>query len=190
MVWFLCYSPFVKAFFFVLVSTFIVLTVAGGLLVLDIFKRKDLILPRTLVGDLDLSGMTRTQARTVLAKRISEFTTQPIRIAARGEAKTAKLNELGIVLNESLVVASLPFASRFSNVEIIMRTIAGHREMPNIKVEKTQVLRVINEKFPKIPKATNAYFKREGKDIKIVEATSGVAPILDPLVEVRVLVPQ
>lgn len=172
-----------KAFFSVLISTLIILTVAGGLLVLDIFKRKDLILPRTLVGDLNLSGMTRAQARTVLAKRISEFTTQPIRIAARGEAKTATLNELGIVLNESLVVASLPFASRFSNAEIILHTIAGHREVPNVKVEKTQILRVINEKFPNIPKATNAYFKREGKDIKIVEATSGVSPILDPFVE-------
>lgn len=157
----------------------LVLVIAAGALVLDLFKRADLVLPRTIIGDLPLDGMSRSEVRSALRARLEAYNNESFQIAARGKAANVTLKNLGVALNESLVMSQIPFARDFSNLEIAFYSFIGRRIIPEVDVERTDLLRLVNEKFPEIPRAQNAHFKREGKTLKIVEAVAGVTPVAD-----------
>jgi vancomycin resistance protein YoaR len=172
-----------KGFLSFLISLFAILLIASSALALDLFKRRNLVLPRTLLGDLSLSGASRAEVREKLQERLIAFHKEPFKLAARGEVQEVSLKDLGIVFNESVILNDLPFARDFSNAALVLWSIAGRREMPDIIVERTELLRVIHEKFPNIPKTKNAHFAREGKSLKIIPGESGALPVLEPLIE-------
>lgn len=156
-----------------------VLVIAAGALVLDLFKRADLVLPRTVIGDLSLDGMSRSEVRVALRERLAAYNNESFQIAARGKAANVTLKNLDVALNEAMVMSKIPFAQDFSNLEIVFYSFVGRRILPEVDVERTDLLRLVTEKFPEIPRAQNAHFKKEGKTLKIVEAISGVIPVVD-----------
>lgn len=172
-----------KGFLGFLLSFLGILLISSSALALDLFKRRDLVLPRTLLGDLSLSGTSRDEVRDILQKRLAAFHEEPFKIAARGEVQEVSLKDLGVIFNESVVLGNLPFASDFSNAEIALWSIAGRREIPEISVERTELLRVIYEKFPNIPKTKNAHFTGSLKNLKIADGESGAEPALEPLID-------
>lgn len=172
-----------KGFFSVLLSFLAILLIASSALALDLIKRRDLILPRTLLGDLAVAGSARNEVRGKLKARLEAFLEQPFQLAARGEVQEVSLKDLGIIFNESVILNDLPFASDFSNAALVLWSVAGRREIPDITVERTELLRVIHEKFPSIPATKNAHFVREGKSFKTASGASGAVPILEPLME-------
>lgn len=162
-----------------LASLFCIIFLAGAAFVLDSFKRLDLALPRTIVGDIAIGGMSRIKVREVLKEKLETFRNEKFPVTARGEVQPVTLKDLGIILNESLILSYIPFARDFSNGEIILWSFAGQRVMPKIKIERTELLRVIDEKFPNIPKVKNAHFVRKGRDLAINEGTSGLVPLTE-----------
>lgn len=172
-----------KGIFTILLSFLAVFLIASSALALDLFKRRNLVLPRTLLGDLALSGSTRAEVREKLQARLAAFHKEPFKLAARGEVQEVSLQDLGVIFNESVILNDLPFASDFSNAALVLWSVAGRRELPYITIERTELLRVIHEKFPSIPNTKNAHFIREGKSFKIVPGETGATPALEPLIE-------
>lgn len=156
-----------------------VLIIAAGAFVMDIFKRADLVLPRTVIGDLSLGGMSRSEVRTALRSKLEAYNNESFQIAARGKAASVTLKDIGVGLNESLVMSQIPFARDLSNLQIVFESFIGRRILPEANAERTDFLRLVDEKFPEIPRAQNARFKKEGKALKIVEAANGVTPVAD-----------
>lgn len=160
-----------------------VLLLASGAFALNYFKSNNLVLPRTMLGDINLTGLTYDQTRERVRERLNNYAQAPIQIAARGEVQEVTLKDLGIVLNEAVVLRSIPFARSMSNPEILLWSIAGRRVIPNVSVERTELLKAIYDKFPSIPKTKNAYIVLEKKKMKVVDAVQGVTPNIDPLVK-------
>ncbi|MEK9133192.1 MAG: VanW family protein [Patescibacteria group bacterium] len=171
-----------KAFVGFLLALLAVIGFSCGSIALDLFKQRDLVLPRTTFGNISLSGMTRNEAREAIRQQLKDFSEKPFQIAARGVAKTITFKDLGIVINESVVLSEVPFARDISNIEIALLTFVGRRIMPDFVIERTEILRVIEEKFPDIPRAQNAHFILEKKVLKIEEAREGVTPNIEPIV--------
>ncbi|MBI2638581.1 VanW family protein [Candidatus Peregrinibacteria bacterium] len=171
-----------KAIFGLAVSIVSIILLSSAALALDLFKRRDLVIPRTVLGDLALGGMTRDEARETIRQKLQTFLEQPFSLGARGEVQSVMLKDFGIQVNESILLQNIPFANNISNLELIVWSVAGQRVAPNIPIEKPELLRVIEEKFPNIPKARNAYFELNGKKIKIREAEVGVTPNLEPFI--------
>lgn len=154
---------------------------SGGLLALDFFKRNDLVLPRTVIGNISLSGMTRGEAREAVRTLVEKFSQQSFELNAVWGTVQINLHDLGIAINESAIMDKVPFASGFSNMEIIVMGIAGQRIFPTAYISESTVLRVIAEKFPDIPKAKNASIIIKGGHRQISPESIGLAPNLDPL---------
>lgn len=161
----------------------IVVSVAAGAFAMDFFRRNNLVAPRTVLGDMNLSGMTRDEVREVLRGRLATFATQEFQLAARGIARSMTLQEAGISINESAVLNSIPFAANISNARLLLVSFAGKRVMVNANVEQPEILRLIDEKFPEIPKARNAHFILERGQLKIAEAGKGLKPSVAPFIE-------
>ncbi|MBI4994544.1 VanW family protein [Candidatus Peregrinibacteria bacterium] len=149
---------------------------------LDFFKRNDLVVPRTILADVSLAGLPRNQVREILRQKIEKFLSQPIKIAARGEVAQIVLKDVDISINESQLINSLPFAGDLSNVEIAFWGFVGRRITPKALISQAELLRAIEEKFPKIPQARNAGFILEKGKIKIKTEKIGVAPNINSLV--------
>jgi vancomycin resistance protein YoaR len=158
-----------------------IFALAFGFLWLDRFKRADLVVPRTVLGGVSLSGMTREEARIAIRNSIANFDSQPIQIAARGIAASVTFKELGIQLNESSIFSSIPFSGDYTNPELILWSIAGQRITPNTLISRPEVLHALFEKFPDIPRAKNASFVIEKGKRVVSPESEGLAPDLDPL---------
>lgn len=170
-----------KRFTVFLLSMLGVLILGSGALALDFIKRYDLVLPRTVWADVSLSGMDRSMARQIVHSKLEEFYAVPFKIAARGKVQDVTLKELGVIMNESTVFAHIPFAHKFSIPEIILKSIGGTRILPDIDIEEPQLLRVIEEKFPEIPRSANAHIELVKGKYVIKEAVTGVTPYIAPL---------
>lgn len=173
---------FMKAFLGFLAAFASVILISSAALALDLFKRRDLVIPRTVLGDLALGGMTRDEARETIRRKLQTFLEQPFSLGARGEVQSVTLKDFGIQVNESVLLQAVPFSNNTSNAKLILGAVAGQRIVSDIPVEKPELLRVIEEKFPNIPKARNAFFELDGKRIKIHESQSGVTPNLEPFI--------
>lgn len=171
-----------KAFLGFLITFVSVVLLLSATLALDLFKRKDLVIPRTVLGNLSLGGMSRDEVHTALRARLQTFLDEPFPLGARGEVQLVTLKDFVLNVSEAAILDDIPFASNISNAELVLRSIAGQRIAPNFPIAKPELLRVIEEKFPNIPQARNAYFALDGKKRKITEAQSGVTPNLEPLV--------
>lgn len=158
-----------------------IFALAFGFLLLDYFKRADLVVPRTVLGNISLSGMTREETRIAVRDLISNFDSQPIQIAARGVVTSVTFKELGVVLNESSIMSSIPFSSEYSNPELILWSIAGQRINPSTLISRPEVLRALFEKFPDIPRAKNASFVIEKGKRTVSPESEGLTPDIDPL---------
>lgn len=172
-----------KAFLAFLVAFVSVTLLFSATLALDLFKRKDLVLPRTVLGNLSLGGMSRDEVRIAIRTRLQTFLDEPFSLGARGEVQPVTLKDFGLRVSEAAILDDIPFANNVSNAKLILWSIAGRRVAPNFPVAKPELLRVIEEKFPNIPQAKNAYFAPDGKKRKIIEAQSGVSPNLEPLIQ-------
>ncbi|MEK7523656.1 MAG: VanW family protein [Patescibacteria group bacterium] len=170
-----------KAFLGFLVSLLVVFLMASSMLAFDLFKRQDLVLPRTVFGDVSLAGLNRQEARDLLKQKMQEFLAKPMKLAARGEVQEVSLRDLGISINERLVFEQIPFAKSTPNIKFLLWSLGGQRIMPQIAVSRTELLRIIQEKFPNIPQAKSAHFERDKKNLKITPSKAGVVPIIEPL---------
>lgn len=165
------------------VAPFIVLfLLAGGAFAMESLKRSDRIIPRTIMGNIALSGLSRQEAREIVKNQILLLRQTSFPLAARGIVKEVTLQDFGITLNESEILEKIPFAGSMANAATLLFSAAGTRVTPEIRIEPTEILRVIFEQFPDIPRAKNASFKREGKKWTLVEAQTGVHPNLQPLI--------
>lgn len=175
------YNISVKAFLGLLVNFLLVFSIAVCFFILDLYKQQNLVLPRTVLGNISLSGLNREKVYEKIKKELADFRQQPFLLAARGKAQSVTLQELGIFMNESLLMADIPFAHNLSNGKILLRSFAGQRVMPKIIVEKPELLRIIDEKFPDIPKTQNAFLKLEKGKFIVQEGQIGSVPELEPL---------
>jgi vancomycin resistance protein YoaR len=126
--------------------------------------------------------MSKDKVRGLVRAKVKEFSEANFQIAARGIAKTITLKDIGITLNDAQILEEIPFAGEISNAEMLFWSFAGKRIMPKPIIEETEILRLIDEKFPDIPKAKNAYFEFKNKKLQLVEAKNGVMPNLEPLI--------
>lgn len=170
-----------KKFFIVLGWLFLLGALTSGMLVLDAVKRSNLVLPRTVFGNLSLGGLTRDDAREHIKQALAAYAEKPFTLAARGEAQETSLAELHVAFNERAIMDELKFAGELSNASVLLWSIAGQRVMPKVSADRTELFRVIHEKFPSIPQAKNAYFSNVGKKPVIAAEVHGVTPILEPL---------
>lgn len=161
---------------------FAIILLSGAAIALDFFKRNDLVIPRIVLADMSFSGISRNHAREILRQRIDEFLSKPIQIAARGEVAQITLKDIDISINESQIMNQLPFAGDLSNIKIAFWSFVGKRIMPATLISDSELLRVIDEKFPKIPRARNAGFVLEKGKMKIRPEKIGVEPNLKSLV--------
>lgn len=159
----------------------IIILLSGAVVVLDFFKRNDLVIPRIVLADMSFSGMSRNHVREILRQRIDEFLSKPISIAARGEVSQLTLEDIDISINESQIMGQLSFAADLSNIEIAFWSFVGKRIMPSALISESELLRAIDEKFPKIPRARNAGFVLEKGKMKINPEKIGVEPNLKSL---------
>lgn len=158
-----------------------VIVVSSAAITLQFFKQNNLALPRTVVGNISVSGMTREEIRQAITNKIKAFNGEKFQMAAGGTVTTITMQDLGASINETLILNEIPFAGEMENPAIVLWSIAGQRIMPRVYVEQPDLLRVIDEKFPNLPKVKNAHFSLKGKRWNIVEAQTGVTPNLDPL---------
>lgn len=170
-----------KSFLGVFTGIAFVLLLAGSALAFDLLRENNLVLPRTFLGDHALGGMTEPEVETLVKARLKEFLDTPVQLATRGEVAEVTMRELGISLSEKEILQQVPFGQRMNSVTMVLQTFAGQRITPKAEIPHSELLRVINEKFPSIPKTKNAHFAREGKILKIVEGKGGVIPKLDLL---------
>lgn len=170
-----------KSFFGVFAGTAFVLLLATSALAFDVLRENNLVLPRTFLGDIALGGMTEPQVEALVKIRFKEFLDTPVQLATRGEVAEVTMRELGVVLDEKEILKQIPFGQRMNSAAMVLQTFAGQRITPEAEAPHSELLRVINEKFPSIPKTKNAHFAREGKILKIVEGKGGVIPKLDLL---------
>lgn len=177
------YSIIVRGFLKFLVLFLAVALVAASAFAMDFFKRNNLVVPRTVLGNMNLSGMTRDEVREVLREKLAVFSAQEFQFAARGIARSATLQGAGISINESAILDSIPFAANISNAQLLLMSFAGKRVMVNATIEQPEILRLIDEKFPEIPKARNAHFILERGQLKIAEAGKGLRPSAAPFIE-------
>jgi len=171
-----------KAFLGFLITLISVMLLFSATLALDLFKRKDLVLPRTVLGNLSLGGMSRDEVRMALRTRLQTFLGEPFSLGARGEVQPVTLKDFGLNVSEAAILDDIPFSSNISNAELVLWSIAGQRVTPRFPIAKPELLRVLEEKFPNIPQAKNAYFALDGKKRKIIEAQPGVTPNLEPFI--------
>lgn len=164
------------AFIYVPISIFIL---ASSAFVLDFYKRADFVVPRTVIGDFALSSMSQQQARDLVRARLDSFIDEPFSFIAKDKIAWITFEDLGIVVDESAIISQIPFAARMSNASVLLWTIAGQRIMPMAAVERTEIFRIIDEKFLDIPKTKNASF---GKNFKIIEAQDGLTPDVEAIV--------
>lgn len=159
----------------------VIILLSGAMVALDFFKRNDLVLPRVVLADMSLGGMSRGEAREIIKKRIGEFLERPNQIAARGDVSTISLKNIDISINEVELVNKLLFAGDLSNAEIVFWSFVGKRITPDALISGAELARALDEKFSKIPRATNAYFALEKGKIKIMPEKDGVTPDLKSL---------
>ena len=166
---------------FLFISAVIILLV-GAFVVLDKFKRNDLIIPRIVMADVSLSGMSRSSAGAFLKGRIEKFLSDSNQIAARGKVSSIILKDIDISINELKLMDDLPFAGDLSNAEVIYLSFFGVRIEPKALISSAELARVIEEKFPEIPRAQNAKFVLKNGKMAVEPERTGVAPKLDSLV--------
>lgn len=150
-----------------------VTSLAGVFFVLDLFKRRDLVSPRTVLANIDLGGMSQEEVVEIWRSRWEEFQDKPLSVAALGEVKTLTVRELNVRIDEEDLLKKIPFTGKYSNAELLFWGIAGQRIVPQIYIEPGMVMKALEEKFPQIPKTKNAKFVLEGKEIKIMPAENG-----------------
>lgn len=163
-----------KTFVGFLIYLLTVLLLASGSLTFDLFKRRDFVVPRTVLADMNLTGMSRDEVKNMWRLNWQRFSEKPLQLAARGQVQTVTPLEFGIKINEAELFSRIPFASSVSNIEIVFWSIAGQRIMPDVMLEEADILRVVGEKFPLIPKTKNAYFVLRNGSMEIVEAQTGL----------------
>ena len=155
---------------------------AGAFVVLDKFKRNDLIIPRIVMADVSLSGMSRSSAGAFLKGRIEKFLSDSNQIAARGKVSSIILKDIDISINELQFMDDLPFAGDLSNAQILFLSFFGRRISPKALISSAELARVIEEKFPEIPRAQNAKFVLKNGKMTVEPERAGVAPALPSLV--------
>jgi hypothetical protein len=170
-----------KAFFGFLLSLLSIILLSSGAFALDLFQRRDLVIPRTVLGNISLGGMTRDEVREIIRAKLQSFTEQSFSLAARGEVQSVTLKDFGLNVNEATILEAIPFANNMAPGKLLLWSFAGQRVTPHFPIVQSELLRIIEEKFPNIPKAKNAFYASDGKRRKIVEAQTGVIPSLDPL---------
>lgn len=156
---------------------------AGGFIGLDFLRRNDLVLPRTVLGDIALGALNRQEVRNAWQERSKKYFDERLKVTALGEVKSVSLNELGVKADETQILAEVPFAGGLSNFEIFLWSIAGRRIKPPVSVDTSNVIRVMDEKFPDIPKASNARFSLQNGQIEIVESQAGLGLDIKNLLE-------
>lgn len=143
---------------------------------LDVFKRNNLVLPRVYLGSLNLSGLSFQQVRERVSQAAAQFLDAPFQIAARGSVKTATYREMGASFDFEATLAAVPFAAKANAPEMVFMGIAGQRILPIFSIENTDVLRLINQKFPDIPRVKNAQIAKIKGGIEIIDAQEGLVP--------------
>ncbi|PJC37292.1 hypothetical protein CO046_01390 [Candidatus Peregrinibacteria bacterium CG_4_9_14_0_2_um_filter_53_11] len=163
---------------FILFAT-LVTGLTFGASVLQAYRESGRIVPRTTLGPLNLGGLTREEARSLLKQEVEAYRTEPVTIAARGEVSTFTLEELGVVFDLDETVAQLPVASELNNGLLVVQSIGGSRIVPVFSLSEVGLLKLINEKFPTVPKTKNASLALEKGGLVIVPEENGVRPVVE-----------
>ena len=111
-----------KSFIAVSVLLAALLALAGGVYAYD-SGREDLIAEGVRVGDVDVGGLTATQARERLATRLLEPLAQPVKVRYRGRSYTLTAQQARVGVNIDRSVGQAIERSREGG--IIKRTVRG-----------------------------------------------------------------
>ncbi|MBP9718625.1 VanW family protein [Candidatus Gracilibacteria bacterium] len=146
------------------------------MLVFDLYKKQNLVIPRTVFGNTNLDGRTREQARLFVNAALENLQQTPVTLAARGTAVDVPLSEFHIAFNEDAILDDISFAGEVSNVQLLGQSFLGKRVMPQVHVSESEVARVIDTTFPDVPKNRNAHFVKNKGKLEVVEAQTGLTP--------------
>lgn len=153
-----------------------VLTAVFLMLVFDLYKKQNLVIPRTVLGAYNLDGRTRNEARQMVHSLLGDLQNTPVTLAARGAVVEVPFSEFHILFDESAIMDKLVFAGDISNAELFARSFVGKRVMPEVSISEAEVARVIDVYFPSIPKNRNAHFVKNKAKLELVEAQTGLTP--------------
>ncbi len=173
----------------IIISTALVLAVFTGILTLDVYRRNDLILPRSFVGDINLGGMSKINARTKLKERLAQLLSAPITLSAQnavtkktmGEVQTFSLADFGTLFDDNALINSLPTSAKISQLSLIIKGFAGHRYFVDPAISRTQLEQLIYKKFSAVPQAKNAYLKKVTGGLAVTPAEIGLTPDVETL---------
>lgn len=160
----------------------LVISLASGSIYLHQIKQRDLVQPRTYFGAASLSNMTRVRADEFVRSRINELESRPITFLERGVVSTITLKELGITVDQNAAVAQIPFSADRSTAAVIFASAAGSRIQPAAHFSKTEIMRVLYEKFPTIELPRNASITFANNKFAINEGLSGFRPRIEPII--------
>lgn len=165
--------------------TLAVFAAAAWFFALDFFVRNELVLPRTVIGDMHVAGMSRDSLKQALTARSEKYLTTPFLVAARGEVVPITLAQLDVAIDIEDLLNRTFTSQKSPRWQTALLSIGGRRINPKLQLtgqlSRTKLLHVLEEKFPSIPKPRNAYFKREGTNTIIIEGEKGSAPNVDKL---------
>lgn len=165
----------------IIVIASFVFALLAGMLTFDYYKKHDLILARTIVGDVQLGGLTKTKARAALKERWTQLSQAPVQLAVRGEVQPFTLEELGVLFNDNALIESLPTSKKVSTLTMIVKGMFGRRYFPSITISRTQMEQLIYKKFPTLPAAQNAHLVLGKNGFEVTEGITGLKPVVGPL---------
>lgn len=161
--------------FAALVLAIVAFTVYGAL-------HKDHVYPGVTVGDADVGGMTRSEARAVVNETLASYASEPVVLAANGQSFELSMRELGLSFDVDATVDRIYASGREGtwwdrSIDWTRALIAGTGIEPSVVVDSDRFRAGLATISPQIVASPqNAYIQMQtGREPQLVDDVPGVS---------------